>query len=48
MWWSLLLIMPSLVYAHMIEVPAAKKECFFEDLNTNDKVRVTNDVLDTR
>lgn len=25
----------------MIDVPASKKECFFEDLHINDKVRVT-------
>lgn len=24
----------------MIDVPASKKECFFEDLHINDKVRV--------
>lgn len=28
-----------LCLAHLIEVPAGKKECFFEDLHVNDKVR---------
>lgn len=41
MWCSLFLILPILVSSHMIEVPASKKECFFEDLHINDKVRVT-------
>jgi hypothetical protein len=27
------------VYGHTIEVPAGKKECFFEDLHVNDQVR---------
>lgn len=39
MWLSLLFVFPLLVYGHMIEVPASKKECFFEDLHVNDKVR---------
>ncbi|KAG8704234.1 p24 complex component [Ceratobasidium sp. 395] len=30
--------------AHMIEVPAGKKECFFEDLHVNDKMTVTYQV----
>ena len=34
----LALICMSLVSAHMIEVAASKKECFFEDLHTNDQV----------
>ena len=38
MWLSLLLFLPLLVSGHMIEVPASKKECFFEDLHVNDKV----------
>jgi hypothetical protein len=33
-----ILILQSLVSAHMIEVVAGKKECFFEDLHINDKV----------
>lgn len=33
---SVLILLPS-VFSHMIEVPAAKKECFFEDLHKNDK-----------
>ncbi|KAI0787080.1 supernatant protein factor C-terminal domain-containing protein [Irpex lacteus] len=32
------------VFSHMIEVPAAKKECFFEDLHKNDKMTVTYQV----
>lgn len=39
LWTFLLLVLPSIVSAHMIEVPAGKKECFFEDLHKNDKVR---------
>ena len=39
MWLALFLVLPMLASAHMIEVPAAKKECFFEDLHVNDKVR---------
>lgn len=31
-------ILHSLVSAHMIEVPAGSKDCYFEDLHTNDKV----------
>jgi hypothetical protein len=27
-----------LVSSHLIEVPASKKECFFEDLHINDQV----------
>ena len=26
------------VYSHTVEVPAGKKECFFEDLHVNDQV----------
>ncbi|KAH9936939.1 emp24/gp25L/p24 family/GOLD-domain-containing protein [Amylocystis lapponica] len=42
--WTLLFILPALVSAHMIEVPASKKECFFEDLHINDKMTVTYQV----
>lgn len=38
-WLALALIIPALVSAHLIEVPAGKKECFFEDLHIHDKVR---------
>lgn len=31
-------LLQSLVSAHMIDVDAGKKECFFEDLHKNDKV----------
>lgn len=37
-WLALALIIPALVSAHLIEVPAGKKECFFEDLHIHDKV----------
>lgn len=37
---SILYIIPTLVGAHLIEVVAGKKECFFEDLNKNDKVPI--------
>jgi hypothetical protein len=33
-----LLFLPQIISAHSIEVPAGKKECFFEDLHVNDKV----------
>ncbi|THH33608.1 hypothetical protein EUX98_g596 [Antrodiella citrinella] len=33
-----------LVQGHMIDVPASKKECFFEDLHVNDKMTVTYQV----
>ncbi|GJE84049.1 endosomal protein [Phanerochaete sordida] len=39
-----LLVWPTFVSAHMIEVPAGKKECFFEDLHVNDKMTVTYQV----
>ncbi|PCH41231.1 COPII-coated vesicle protein [Wolfiporia cocos MD-104 SS10] len=41
---SLLAVIPTLVSAHMIEVPAGNKECFFEDLHVNDKMTVTYQV----
>ncbi|PPQ83289.1 hypothetical protein CVT25_004028 [Psilocybe cyanescens] len=34
---ALLLIIPTLISAHLIEIPAGKKECFFEDLHVHDK-----------
>jgi len=40
----LLLVAPCLVSAYSIELPAATKECFFEDLHTNDKMTVTYQV----
>ncbi|KAL1741587.1 emp24/gp25L/p24 family/GOLD-domain-containing protein [Schizophyllum fasciatum] len=42
-WLSLLLLLP-LVAAHIIDVPAGKKECFFEDLHVQDKMTVTYQV----
>ncbi|KAJ2933676.1 hypothetical protein H1R20_g3405, partial [Candolleomyces eurysporus] len=41
---ALLALLPALVSAHMIEVPAGKKECFFEDLHVHDKMTVTYQV----
>ena len=40
-WTVFLLVWPTVVSSHMIEVSAGKKECFFEDLHINDKVRHT-------
>ncbi|KAI0320615.1 emp24/gp25L/p24 family/GOLD-domain-containing protein [Amylostereum chailletii] len=37
-------LLASLCSAHLIEVPASKKECFFEDLHKNDKMTVTYQV----
>jgi hypothetical protein len=37
--WSAFVSLFQLCFAHLIEVPAGKKECFFEDLHQNDKVR---------
>ncbi|KZP12091.1 supernatant protein factor, C-terminal domain-containing protein [Athelia psychrophila] len=37
-------LLQCLVSAHMIDVPAGKKECFFEDLHQNDKMTVTYQV----
>ncbi|PSR73096.1 hypothetical protein PHLCEN_2v11043 [Hermanssonia centrifuga] len=44
MWMSLVLFFLVSVSAHMMEVPASKKECFFEDLHVNDKMTVTYQV----
>ena len=44
MWLALILVLP-LVSGHMIEVPASKKECFFEDLHVNDKVRASGTLV---
>ncbi|TCD67001.1 p24 complex component [Steccherinum ochraceum] len=37
-------ILCHLVQGHMIDVPASKKECYFEDLHVNDKMTVTYQV----
>jgi len=37
---TFVLILPTFVLAHLIEIPAGKKECFFEDLHVHDKVSV--------
>ncbi|KAJ3550183.1 hypothetical protein NMY22_g608 [Coprinellus aureogranulatus] len=41
---TLLAWLPAFISAHMIEVPAGKKECFFEDLHVHDKMTVTYQV----
>ena len=38
-WLALYSIFSTIVYAHLIEVVAGTKECFFEDLHKNDQVR---------
>ncbi|CAE6528037.1 unnamed protein product [Rhizoctonia solani] len=47
--WSVLVLLATswLAGAHMIEVPAGKKECFFEDLHINDKSRTKLEGEDT-
>ncbi|CAL1700560.1 unnamed protein product [Somion occarium] len=44
LWTLFLAVLPTFVLSHMIEVPASKKECFFEDLHVNDKMTVTYQV----
>ncbi|KAF5388397.1 hypothetical protein D9615_000151 [Tricholomella constricta] len=41
---ALLIVIPALVSAHLIEVVAGHKECFFEDLHKHDKMTVTYQV----
>ncbi|KAF8826495.1 hypothetical protein HHX47_DHR5000018 [Lentinula edodes] len=43
-WLALLLVFQYAAYGHMIDVPAGKKECFFEDLHKQDKMTVTYQV----
>ncbi|KAJ7667727.1 emp24/gp25L/p24 family/GOLD-domain-containing protein [Mycena polygramma] len=43
-WLSLLLLLAPLISAHLIDVDAGKKECFFEDLHQHDKMTVTYQV----
>ncbi|KAJ3892493.1 emp24/gp25L/p24 family/GOLD-domain-containing protein [Lentinula edodes] len=43
-WLVLLLVFQYAAYGHMIDVPAGKKECFFEDLHKQDKMTVTYQV----
>jgi hypothetical protein len=38
LWLSSLFIFFQLASSHLIEIPASKKECFFEDLHVNDQV----------
>lgn len=42
----ILSVLSSLISAHLIEVAAGKKECFFEDLHINDKMTVTYQVAE--
>ncbi|KAJ7781525.1 emp24/gp25L/p24 family/GOLD-domain-containing protein [Mycena metata] len=41
---SLLCLLPPLLSAHLIDVDAGQKECFFEDLHQHDKMTVTYQV----
>ncbi|KAH7887975.1 emp24/gp25L/p24 family/GOLD-domain-containing protein [Phlebopus sp. FC_14] len=41
---SFLFMLPTLISAHMINVEASKKECFFEDLHEHDQMTVTYQV----
>ncbi|KAL0580934.1 p24 complex component [Marasmius crinis-equi] len=41
---AILFTLKAAVHAHMIDVNAGQKECFFEDLNKNDKMTVTYQV----
>ncbi|KAJ6516165.1 emp24/gp25L/p24 family/GOLD-domain-containing protein [Mycena sanguinolenta] len=43
-WLSILFLLPTLLSAHLIDVDAGKKECFFEDLHQHDKMTVTYQV----
>ncbi|RDB23201.1 Endosomal protein P24B [Hypsizygus marmoreus] len=43
-WLALFIVIPALVSAHLIEVAAGHKECFFEDLHKHDKMTVTYQV----
>ncbi|KAJ7774258.1 supernatant protein factor C-terminal domain-containing protein [Mycena maculata] len=43
-WLSLFFLLPPLLSAHLIDVDAGKKECFFEDLHEHDKMTVTYQV----
>lgn len=38
LWLSSLFLFFQLASSHLIEIPASKKECFFEDLHVNDQV----------
>jgi hypothetical protein len=39
LWLSSLFLFVQLAFSHLVEIPASKKECFFEDLHINDQVR---------
>jgi hypothetical protein len=39
LWLSSLFLFFQLASTHLVEIPASKKECFFEDLHVNDQVR---------
>jgi hypothetical protein len=38
LWLSSLFLLFHFVSSHLVEIPASKKECFFEDLHVNDQV----------
>jgi hypothetical protein len=38
LWLSSLFLFFHFVSSHLVEIPASKKECFFEDLHINDQV----------
>ena len=38
LWLSSLFLLFNFVSSHLVEIPASKKECFFEDLHINDQV----------
>ncbi|KAH9998344.1 supernatant protein factor C-terminal domain-containing protein [Russula vinacea] len=44
LWLSSLFLLFHLVSSHLIEIPASKKECFFEDLHEHDQMTVTYQV----
>ncbi|KAF8484481.1 emp24/gp25L/p24 family/GOLD-domain-containing protein [Russula ochroleuca] len=44
LWLSSLFLFFQLVSSHLIEIPASKKECFFEDLHEHDQMTVTYQV----
>ncbi|KAI0265116.1 emp24/gp25L/p24 family/GOLD-domain-containing protein [Gloeopeniophorella convolvens] len=44
LWLSSLFLLFHVASAHLVEVAASKKECFFEDLHVNDKMTVTYQV----
>ncbi|KAF7331850.1 Supernatant protein factor [Mycena kentingensis (nom. inval.)] len=43
-WLALFLVLPVLLHAHIVDIQAGQKECFFEDLHKHDKMTVTYQV----